>query len=83
MGVLIMRIPKKYKRGKVKTLNDLFKWTYDGYGMMCELHPKASKKRRIQNKWRNRFGIGFSALVEESCRDRLVYGDFAPGRFWL
>jgi len=60
MGVLIMRIPKKYKRGKVKTLNDLFKWTYDGYGMMCELHPKASKKRRIQNKWRNRFGIGFS-----------------------
>ena len=50
---------------KIKTFSQLLQETYDGYNYMCKKYPKAARKRRIRNKWRNRFGPGIAGLINQ------------------
>lgn len=38
---------------------------FDGYKVMVRKYPKAARKRRIIKKWKRRFGVGVSDLMEE------------------
>lgn len=43
-----------------------FKKHFDGYTWMANRHQKAAKKKRIQKKWRRRFGPPISEIYASS-----------------
>lgn len=53
---------------------------------MAKLYPKAAKKRRVRNKWRNRFGadVNMKELVTERnpFLETLLNEPFGEGKFY-
>jgi hypothetical protein len=51
--------------------NKLFKWRYDPAGQMAKKFPKAARKKRIRNKWRNRFGVSMAEIYKQ----QMMFGE--------
>lgn len=47
------------------TMDRMLKLYIDPGYMMPKKYPKAAKKRRIRNKWRNRFGTPMSEIYQD------------------
>lgn len=72
------------------SVKKLFEFMYAPNALMAKLYPKAAKKRRIRNKWRNRFGYDFNMkdMVQEMVGQRnpfletLLKEPFSEGKYY-
>lgn len=58
----------------IKKYSRLLEKMYDPYNYMKKRHPKAAKRRRIQKKWRKRFGPSLHDLVKQDYFDIQMFG---------